>query len=315
MKRIEALLAAALLLLGLLAGCGGQQTEKPEKLVFTYVQAPLNVPSIVEKEKGFFSTAFGAEGVAVEYANITSGSEQTQAMAAGEVQFLNAVGATSVILSAAAGTDIRIVGGYSRSPGAYCVVTMDDSIQNARDLQGKTVGGPKGTTLNELLVAWLGQSGMTQEDVEYLPLSVADARTALLSGTIDAALLAGPNAYSAVQEGGRVLTTGEGLIDGTVVLAASEAFCSAYPDYVELYLQTQREILQYIEGNHDEVMALTAQAVDLPVEAVEEMYPDYTFFVDLEEQDIRSIEKTMQFLLDNGLIEQEVDVEELLWRP
>lgn len=312
MKQILAMAMALLLVLNF-TGCD-RADKTPEKIVFTYVESPLNIPSIVEKELGYFEKAFGKRNIDVDYAAITSGSQQTQALAAGEVQFLNAVGATSVLLSAAAGTDICIVGGYSRSPGAYCIVTMNDDFQTAKDLTGKTVGGPKGTTLNELLVAWLAQSGMKQEDVEYLTLSVADAFSALLSGSIDAALLAGPTAYSAVQKGGRILANGDGLIDGTVLLAASRSFCDKNPDCVEIYLNTQREILAYIQENEAAAVAITAEAIDLPVEAVEEMLSDYTFFLDIEQRDVASLEKTMEFLRSNGFIENPLDVKALLWQ-
>ena len=45
----------------------------------------------------------------MKYAEITSGADQTQALAAGDVQVLYAVGATSVILSAANDADIKAV--------------------------------------------------------------------------------------------------------------------------------------------------------------------------------------------------------------
>ena len=69
-------------------------------MTFTYVTSPLNLPSIVEKEKGIFTKAFADDGIEVKYAEITSGADQTQALAAGDVQVLYAVGATSVIHSA-----------------------------------------------------------------------------------------------------------------------------------------------------------------------------------------------------------------------
>lgn len=304
---------AILMIAVLLIGCAGKSTEGIDKLVFTYVQSPLNVPSIVEKEMGMFQEEFAEEGIDVEYVDITSGAEQTQALAAGEVDFLNAVGAASVVLSAAAGNDIKIIGGYSRSPKVYCIVTMDETIQTAEDLVGKVVGGPKGTTLNELLIAWLKDSSLTMDDVDYLTLSVSDAYTALMSGNIDAAMIAGPTAYKAVQEGATVLTTGEGYIDGTVLLATSGEICEKYPEYIEKYIQVQKEILKYIEENHADAVEMTAKAVDLPADAVEVMLRDYDFFVNLEEKDIQSVENTMQFLLDNGMIEEPVDVKALIY--
>ena len=45
-----------------------------DKMVFTYVTSPLNVPSIIERSQGIFADAFGQLGIDVEYAEITSGS-------------------------------------------------------------------------------------------------------------------------------------------------------------------------------------------------------------------------------------------------
>ena len=89
-----------------------------DKLTVTYVTSPLNVPTIIEKDQGIFEKELG---VPVEYAELTSGADQTQALASGDVQVLYAVGATSVILSAANGADIKVLNMYSRSPTAFCI--------------------------------------------------------------------------------------------------------------------------------------------------------------------------------------------------
>ena len=91
-----------------------------DKLVFTYVTSPLNVPTIIEKDQGIFAKDFGEMGITTDYAELTSGADQTQALASGDVQVLYAVGATSVILSAANGADIKVLNMYSRSPKAFC---------------------------------------------------------------------------------------------------------------------------------------------------------------------------------------------------
>lgn len=96
------------------------------------VTSPLNLPSIVEKEEGIFTKAFADDGIEVKYAEITSGADQTQALAAGDVQVLYAVGATSVILSAANDADIKVLNMYSRSPKAFCMYSKDESISSPR---------------------------------------------------------------------------------------------------------------------------------------------------------------------------------------
>ena len=66
-----------------------------DKLTFTYVTSPLNVPTIIEKNQGIFEKTFGDMGIEVDYAELTSGADQTQALASGDVQVLYAVGGDS----------------------------------------------------------------------------------------------------------------------------------------------------------------------------------------------------------------------------
>ena len=101
-------------------------SESLDKIGMTYVKSPLNVPSIVDKFKGFYAKSFG---VPVEYSDITSGAKQTQALASNSLQFLNCVGGTSVILAAANKADIKIVSAYSRAPEAFVIFAKDQNIK------------------------------------------------------------------------------------------------------------------------------------------------------------------------------------------
>lgn len=165
-----------------------------DKLTVTYVTSPLNVPTIIEKDQGIFEKELG---VPVEYAELTSGADQTQALASGDVQVLYAVGATSVILSAANGADIKVLNMYSRSPKAFCMYSKDETLTTPESLKGKTIAGPTGTNLHELLVSYLAQAGMTLDDVNYVNMTIPDAKAGLDGGSVDVALLAGATAYNA----------------------------------------------------------------------------------------------------------------------
>ena len=172
-----------------------------DKLTFTYVTSPLNVPTIIEKNQGIFEKTFGDMGIEVDYAELTSGADQTQALASGDVQVLYAVGGTSVILSAANGADIKVLNMYSRSPKAFCMYSKDESLTTPESLRGKTIAGPTGTNLHELLVSYLATAGMTIDDVNYVNMSIPDAKAGLDGGSVDVALVAGATAYNAGKQG------------------------------------------------------------------------------------------------------------------
>lgn len=295
-----------------LTGCGSAKTENhPEELVFTYVTAPLNVPSIVEKEKGIFTSTFQDMGITVEYAELTSGADQTQALASGDVQVLYAVGASSIILSAANDADIKVLNMYSRSPKAFCLYSGEENITSPKDLRGKTIAGPAGTNLHELLVSYLATADMTINDVNYINMSIPDAKAALDGGSIDAALVAGGAAYQAAQQGYHLVTDGEGLIDAIIAVAVTEEFYNKYPEIIEKLTQAQEEIARFISENESEVLEMAATALDLEVDAVEEMYEYYDFSTEITEEDKQGFQKTADFMFKSGMIENELDVNTL----
>ena len=288
------------------------ETEKNGTLSVTYVKSPLNVPSIVEQDQEIFASVFGPMGYDIQYSDLTTGPEQTQALASGDIQFLNAVGATSVILSASNDADIKIMSIYSRSPKAFKLFAKDDSIKTAKDLTGKKVAGPKGTILHELLVAYLNNEGMTEDDIEFMAMGIPDAQAALAGGSVDAALLAGPTAYNMEKDGYYVVTDGEGLTEATIVTATSEKFYEEHPELVKAFLTAQKQVLDKMDADHAAAVAATAKATGLEEAAVEEMYGLYDFNMEIKDSDIEAMEKTEKFMEDTGMIENPVDVASLI---
>lgn len=330
-KKLLSLLLAGCLTISTLAGCSSardntaddnaepaaSQTAEDKEYDFTditvtYVKSPLNVPSIVEKEQQYFAEFFGEFELGVSYSDLTTGPEQTQALASGDIQFLYAVGATSVILSASNGADIKVLSTYSRSPEAFRLFTADESITSAEDLRGKKVAGPKGTILHELLIAYLATANMTEADIEFYALDIPSSQAALVSGEVDCALLAGPTAYNMEKDGYRIVTTGEGLVDATIVTATSQAFYDANPELVAAFLVAQEKTIAFMDENYEEAMQMTATETELDIEAVKEMYPMYDFDPTIRDSDIEAMKKTAQFMLDNEMIETEVDVDALI---
>lgn len=279
-----------------------------DKLTVTYVTSPLNVPTILEKDQGIFEKELG---VPVEYAELTSGADQTQALASGDVQILYAVGATSVILSAANGADIKVLNMYSRSPKAFCMYSKDESLTTPESLKGKTIAGPTGTNLHELLVSYLAQADMALDDVNYVNMSIPDAKAGLDGGSVDVALLAGATAYNAEQQGYHLVADGEGLISALIAVATTQKFYDEHPDVIKKLNAAQEEIASYMANNQEATMETVAAALDLDVDAVKEMYGFYDFSTEITDADKEGFQKTTDFMYESGMIENELDVNTL----
>jgi len=233
-------LAAALPLAG-----AATAAEKPKTVRITYVSSPFNVPSIVMRAKGYLDEAFAPFGIKVESPEITSGAQQVQAIAAGEVDIASVLGGSSAILGKANGADVKVIAAYSRNPEAYAILAAKGGPTSVAELKDKTVAGPKGTVLNQLLAAALAANGMTLNDVNYINMDLGAARAALLAGKVDAATLAGNNALAVEQAGGHVIVNGKGLFNPTTVIGVRGAFLEEHPDLVEAYLAAHRKALEF----------------------------------------------------------------------
>ena len=311
-NKLAVVLAAGVLMTSMV-GCSSTNESNLEELTITHVTSPLNVPSIIQKNKNMFAEEFKANGkeMTVNYAEITSGADQTQALASGDVDILYAVGGTSVISAAANGSDIKILNMYSRSPEAFCMYSHDENIKSAQDLKGKTIAGPVGTNLHQLLVAYLEKAGMTIDDVNYVNMAIPDAKAALDGKSIDVALLAGPTAYKAKKQGYNLVTNGKGLTDAVIAVAVTEEFYNEHKEDIEIFMNAEKNIIKYINENHKEAMEKVAKELDLEKSEVEEMYKQYDFNMETTDADVKAFQNVADFMLKTGMIENEVNAEEL----
>lgn len=285
----------------------------PQKLGITYVKAPLNVPSIVAKNEAVFEKAF--PGVSLIFPEITEGPKQTAALAADEIGIASCLGATSAILAASEGLDVRIIGIYSRAPKAFMIVVKDPAIKAVRDLKGKKVAGPKGTILHQMLAAALNAEGMSAKDIEFVQMDLSSGANALSAGSVDAALLAGPAAYNALSSGGgRMLQNGEGLVDATIVIATTEKFAKKYPDVILKFMTAHRNTLDWIKKNPEKAAEITQKETGLPMKGVKMMMPWYDFDCDVRKSDIKELARTQDFMIENGLQRIKIDVNSLILR-
>ena len=316
MKRYLRLIAFALVAMMLiaLAGCSGAttKTQKVEAIHISYVKLPLNVPSIVEKQQQLFEKEFGKDGIKVEFPEITEGPKMTEAIASGSLDFCNALGGTSAILAAANGVDLKIIGMYSRAPKAFTIMAKDSSIQSMKDLRGKKVAGPKGTILHQLLIAGLKEQGLTINDVEFLNMGIPQGVAALMSGSVDVALVAGPAVPKALESGAHIVVTGEGILDATIVIAVSNKFLKEHPDLVKRYMKVHQQSLDFMNNNQEEVYKIAAQETSISIDNVKKMYPWYNFNPTITDADMADLIKTQDFLVENGMLTKKIDIKSLI---
>ena len=319
-RKFLALLLTLITITAVLAGCGGSAPKAPEKkaaaplkeLKVTYVKAPLNIPSIVDKANQTIVKGFEKDGTKVTFPEITSGAKQTEALAAGSLDIASCLGGTSAILAASNGADVKVVGIYSRAPKAFNIMVKDPAIKTAADLKGKRVAGPKGTILHQVLAAALAKEKLTLKDVEFRSVGIPAGVNALLSGEADAALVAGAEVLRAQRAGARVLANGDGLVNATIVVGVSGKFLKEHPDAVKKYMALHQESIDFMKKNPDKAFAFTAKETGLSTDDVKLMAPWYDFTTAITDKDLKDLEETQEFLLTNDMQKKKIDIKTMI---
>jgi sulfonate transport system substrate-binding protein len=292
-----------------------QAADKPEVVRITYVASPFNVPSIVMRAKGYLEEAFRPFNIRVESPEITSGAQQVQAIAAGEIQIASVLGGASAILGKANGADLTVIGAYSRSPKAFTIMAQASGPSSVAELKGKTIAGPKGTTLHQLLAAALAKEGLTLNDVNHVNMDLGAARAALLAGKVDAALLAGNNALVVEQAGGKMIVTGANLFAPTTVIAVRSHFLKDHPDLVAAYLNAHDKALTFMKEQPEEALRLAAEEQKISMDDARRMFPWYDFDPRMTDKDVANLGEEQAFMVSSGMLKKTIDIKADLIAP
>jgi ABC-type nitrate/sulfonate/bicarbonate transport system substrate-binding protein len=313
-KRAVCCLVAACAVLPLW-GLGRQETgggEIPREVHITYVESPFNLQIMVMKERGMLESAYGRYGVKVVWHDINSGADQTQAMAAGSLDIASVIKSTSVILANAAGNKVYIAALVSRPRKTFALMVGPAGPRSVRELKGKTVAGPKGTVLHQMLVAALAKEGMSAADVNLVQMGLPEARTALLAGRIDGALQAASLIIRDEEAGMRTLFTADGYLTPLLFTAVRPAFAERYPEMVRIYLETQQAAYDWIAAHQKEAVAIGARYQQISAEDGMKLFAWSGIASILDPGDIPAVQADIDFLYQQKMIERRVKPEDFI---
>jgi NitT/TauT family transport system substrate-binding protein len=223
-----------------------------------------NLPLFVAVKRGYFTD----EGLELDMQPEISSPRNLQLLHLGEVQVAG-VGAIPAILGLSRGIEVVAVvenGGYGRNnPQQAIAVRHGSGIETLADLSGRTIAitgfGSHGDVTLRMEI--LPQAGLSVDDVELVEIPVAQMAGALLSGTVDAALVNEPWATAAADnEELEIMSWLEDTIPDTghiiSLLLMQRAFANEHPDIVEKFRRAYRKGVE--ETKRDPTTALSLSA-------------------------------------------------------
>lgn len=296
----------------------GHAVEEEHVVRVGYKANANYIPLFVALENDYF----GEEGVKVETFRFDSTNTLMNAFAAGE---LDATPTGNVIVSySLENTQPGLFKMYTpvfyndeRHPENF-IVRKGSGIKKYSDLEGKNIGVNKGVFSRTMLKKFLEKQGV--KDFTIVELSSNLQLQALESGQIDALLSLEPYPTIGVEkgiaeylEGGSVYTKTVGFSPSFSGGVVSTKFLEEHPEEAEKFISAMEKSIDFISEDLDESKRILPKYIAIEEDIAEKItLPEYYFVEDLDSEKTMLIQKTADFLYNEGLIRERVEIKDLL---
>ncbi len=286
------------------------QVSKPAVIKLDY--AYYNPVSLVIKEKGWLEEDLSKDNVKVEWVLSQGSNKALEFLNGSSIDFGSTAGAAALI-GKANGNPIKSIYVYSKPEWATLVVGANSSITSVPELKGKKIAATRGTDPFIFLLRTLDKFGLSDKDVEIVPLQHADGRAALEKGDVDAWAGLDPiTARSEIEQGSKLLYRNTSF-NSYGVLNVREAFAKQYPDYVVRVLNVYEKGRDWALKNPAEFKEILIKASKL-TEPVTARQLERT---DLSNSKIGDEQKTVilaagDVLKKSGVIKADTDVQKVV---
>jgi taurine transport system substrate-binding protein len=237
----------------------------PEKVTVGYLN--LVNAQLVTKSLGLVSKYM--PDVEIEYIKVGGGGDMLRAIAADQIDF-GGLGNPPTAIGVTRGLPIQGIMVLNMLDYVEAMVVRTDAgIKSFKDLEGKKLAAPFGSTTHYLLLQALADEGIDPASMEILDLRPNDIALAWSRGDIDAAWFWEPNLDKTVKDGGNIFMTSgimasRGYPTWDVGVVMNE-FAEKYPHLVEAFLKAECEGIDYWLSNPEDTAKIISKELELPL--------------------------------------------------
>jgi NitT/TauT family transport system substrate-binding protein len=317
MRRILGLLLVTAMLV-VAAGCGssgddsGEASGGSQQVKVGVIPIVDVAPIYLGKQKGFFSN----RKIELTLETGQGGAAIVPGVVSGQFQF-GFSNITSLLIARERGLPLKVVSNGVASTGKdkadYSgVVTRDDSIKTAADLEGKQVAVNTLKNIGDSTVrASVRKAGGDPSSIKFVELAFPDMPAALEAGRVDAIWVVEPFLSAAVAAGGRDIASNyvDTAPDLTVaVYFTSEQLTKDDPDLVKRFTEAMTESLAYADAHPDEARQVLTSYTQIDEAVIQELtLPKWPPDINRA-----SVETLANLAVQDGLVSKQPDLAALL---
>ncbi|MBP2018617.1 NitT/TauT family transport system substrate-binding protein [Symbiobacterium terraclitae] len=317
---------AAVLVLGLLAGCGG---AKPQDAYNKQPNVPASPEAVGSLKIGQMATIDGLpfwvaeskdyyrqQGVNVELVSFKSAAERDAALASGQID-----GTLTDIMGAVTlhdnGTPVQITSvnlGATIEEGPFAIVSAPGSgITTAEQLKGVEIGIATNTIIHYVTEKLLLENGFAPEEIKTISIPQIPLRfESLMNGTIQAATLPEPLLSLAVHKGGTVVLTdakAKRNYSQSVIVFRDEVVKEKAEAIKRFFVAYNMAVID-IKQDPEAFKELMATKANLPPE-IKDSWQVITFSP-AQAPGKAEVEEVVEWLLEKGYIKERVSYDEIV---
>ncbi len=293
---LGAVVAACLVALAVLRS--REPSPPPEPLVFAVAASTLGLPFWVAQREELFE----AEGLKVDLRLFPTGKLALEAMLRGEVEVAT-VAETPIMLAGLAGKPLRVIANFASSGETSVIARADRGIARATDLKGRRIALNPGTTGHYYLHVLLSDHGLSESDVELVPLPAPEQAAALAAGRVDAVSAFAP--YSTLCRlalGDQGVTFPAGLrYAGYSSLVVAPDFPRRRPEATLRLLRVTERAILWMRAHRQAAIAVAAAEQNLEPAVVEETWDRLRPNLGLDQGFLSLLRSEAQWAIGAGL--------------
>jgi taurine transport system substrate-binding protein len=254
-------LTAVLVAAALVAPLAAQ--SRPDKVTIAYQAIPNG--EIVAKALGWHEKELG---VRIDWKQFDSGRDVNTAMLAGSVD-IGLVGSSPAAAGIASGIPYDVVWIYDViGDNEALVAKKGRGIKSVRDLAGKKVAAPFGSTTHYHLLVAFKVSGLDPRKATILDMQPPDMLAAWQRGDLDAGFVWEPTLIKMKEADGEIVVSSRALADQGYLTAdvavVRRAFAQKHPDTVVRYVRTLSRAVDLSRSEPKEAARAVAKEFGIP---------------------------------------------------
>ncbi|MED4454230.1 ABC transporter substrate-binding protein [Metabacillus fastidiosus] len=332
MKKIN-ILALILIFLLIISGCSSkpQSSEKPNE-ENTNEDVPKEVrigyqvipnAELLAKQLGSVEKKF--PNTKITWLEFDSGRDVNTAIASENID-LGLVGSVPLATGIANNLPYQVYFIHDVIGDAESLVVREDTgIESIKDVAGKKIAVPFGSTAHFSLLTALNKAGIDPNQLSVLDMQPQDILAAWQRGDIDGAFVWHPTLGKILEDNGSVLLSAEKLAEEGVITSdtgvVQKKFADKYPSFIKEYISVLDESINLYREDPKKAAKTLAPALGLTEEQTlqqmegliwldysEQKASDYLGTNEETGQFANVLESTGQFLKDQAIIPSSPDL-------